>query len=57
MFFVLIFLFFAFLTKSALCILSMFALAFPSPAAHKKALPGSAFRQGCKRMRGLRFPA
>lgn len=56
MFFVLIFLFFAFLTKSALCILSMFALAFPSPAAHKKALPGSASRQGCKKMRSLRFP-
>lgn len=57
MFFVLIFLFFAFLTKSALCILSMFALAFPSPPHTKKALPGSAFRQGCKKMRGLRFPA
>lgn len=57
MFFVLIFLFFAFLTKSALCILSMFALAFPSPPHTKKALPGSAFRQGCKKMRGLRFSA
>lgn len=57
MFFVLIFLFFAFLTKSALCILSMFALAFPLPRCTQKALPGSASRQGCKRMRGLRFPA